>query len=266
MTGRRGAASAAAWLGAALALLAPVRGHADYGVVSPDAIDYGKLLFQQDGDILVDRRPSSGGGAQAYTVSVGTGVTAWWDAVIGLGTDHAPGDGQPTRLTQVVLTSTFELTEPGESFVDASFYVEYGQTVMRRNISGANEVTFGPAFGKDIGHTTNTINLFFTRLLGPDQDPGGLDFNYAWQTRWNLWEALSPAFEIYGDAGTLGRTQRLAQQQVSVGPVAFGSVGFEKLGLGSAGRLEYELGWLFGATPATAAGALRWHVEVEIPF
>jgi hypothetical protein len=30
--------------------------------------------------------------------------------------------------------------------------------------------------------------------------------------------------------------------------------------------LKDELGWLFGATQATAAGTLRWRAEVEIPF
>jgi hypothetical protein len=38
------------------------------------------------------------------------------------------------------------------------------------------------------------------------------------------------------------------------------------LGLGHAGNLKYEVGWLFGATPATARGTLRWRLEVEIPF
>ena len=71
-------------------LLVPARALADYGMVSPDAIDFGKLVFQHDGDTVYDRR-SSLGGAQGYTVSVGTGVTQWWDCVVELGYDHAPG-------------------------------------------------------------------------------------------------------------------------------------------------------------------------------
>ena len=265
MTRRLGSTAARAWLCALVMGLAPLRARADYGVVSPDAIDYGKLLIQQDGDVLVNRRTSNGG-AQGYTISVGTGVTEWWDAVIELATDHAPGDGQPSRVTQAVVTSTIELTDPDEYFVDAGWYVEYGQTIRRSNAPGSNEVTFGPTIGKDVGRTTHTINLFFTQLVGPDQETRGLDFNYAWQSRWNLWEPLSPALEIYGDTGTLGHTQRLSEQQLLVGPVVFGSLGFEEIGLGPAGRLRYELGWLFGATAATAAGALRWHLELEIPF
>lgn len=247
------------------AALAPRHGRADYSVVSPDAIDFGKVMIQHDGDVMVDRRPGTGG-AQGYTISVGTGLTQWWDAVVELGYDHAPGVGQPSRLTQAVLTSTFELSKPGEDFVDAGLYLEYGQTVRRSNISGANEFTFGPAIGKDIGNTTHTVNLFFTKLLGPDQTSRGLDFNYAWQSRWNIWEAFAPAVEIYGETGTLGHLPQLSQQQLMVGPVAVGSIGFEQLGLGPAGLLRYEIGWLFGLTPATASGALRWHLELEIPF
>jgi hypothetical protein len=132
--------------------------------------------------------------------------------------------------------------------------------------AAANEVTFGPLIAKDTGPFTHTVNLFLTRELGPNQTTHGLDFSYAWQTRWNLWAPLSPAIEIYGDAGTLGRNPRLSQQGLRIGPVAIGSLRLNQLGLGHAGRLKYELGWLFGATQATPQGTLRWRLEVEIPF
>ena len=38
------------------------------------------------------------------------------------------------------------------------------------------------------------------------------------------------------------------------------------LGLGNAGKLKYEIGWLFGATQASPQGTLRWRLELEIPF
>ncbi len=252
-------------LAVVLVLLATSQARADYGMVSPDAIDFGQLVIQHDGDTLYDRR-SSTGGAQGYTVSVGTGLTRWWDFVVELGYDHGPANEQPSQLTQAVVESTFELVEPGSAFIDTSVYVEYGQTVMRSHAAGANEFTIGPAIGKDVGPTTHTLNLFVTRLLGPDQGSPGLDFSYAWQSRWNVWGPLSPAVELYGDAGTLGHMPRFAEQQLLIGPVALGSVGLDEFGLGSAGRLKYEIGWLFGATRATAAGTLRWHLELEIPF
>ncbi len=246
-------------------LLAPLPARADYHVVSPYEIDLGELEIEHNGDAAFDRRPAAGG-AQSYTTELGTGLTSWWHSEIELGFDRDPGFNQPTLLTQVVWENMIQLTEPGEDFADLGFYVEYGQSLTRGAQAGPNEITFGPVIGKDIGRTTHMMNLFFTRQLGPDRDSNGLDVSYAWQSRWNLWAPLSPAIEIYGDAGTLGSMPGLAKQQVLAGPVAVGSLNLNELGLGHAGKLKYELGWLFGATPATAAGTLRWRLELEIPF
>jgi hypothetical protein len=81
-----------------------------------------------------------------------------------------------------------------------------------------------------------------------------------------LWAPLSPATDIYGDAGNLGSVPRLSQQQLIVGPVTVGSLNLHQLDLGNAGRLKYEMDWLFGATQSSPAGTLRWHLELEIPF
>lgn len=251
---------------AVLALLAPLRGaHADYHIFSPYEIDFGELEIENNGDAVFDRRPDQTG-ATSYTLELGTGLTTWWHSEIEFGWNRAPGPNEPTLLTQVVTENMFQLTEPGEDFLDTGFYIEYGQSTTRGAAAAANEVTFGPAIGKDIGRTTNIINLFLTRQLGPDQTSHGLDFTYAWQTRWNLWPPLSPAVEIYGDTGTLGSVPTLSRQPLLVGPVAIGSLRLNQLGLGRAGTLKYELGWLFGVTPASARNTLRWRLELEIPF
>lgn len=253
-------------LAAVLATLAPLRqARADYHIFSPYEIDLHELEIEHNGDSVFDRRPDQKGAA-SYTLEFGTGVTPWWHSELELGWDRDPGAGQPTQLTQVVTENMFQLTEPGEYFVDTGFFVEYAQSLTRGQYAGPNEITFGPAIGKDIGRTTSIINLFFTRQLGPDQTTHGLGFTYAWQTRWNLWAPLSPAVEVYGDMGVLGSVPRLSQQQLLVGPVALGQLQLSQLGLGRGGRLKYELGWLFGATEASARGTLRWRLELEIPF
>jgi hypothetical protein len=238
---------------------------ADFHVVSPYEIDLGELEIEHNGSDSVDPRAGVGG-QQSYTMELGTGLTSWWHSEIELGFDNDPSNGQPTLLTQVVSENTFELTEPGEYFADFGFYVEYGQSTTHGSAAASNQITFGPVIAKDIGPTTHTVNLFLTRELGPDQTTHGLDFTFAWQSRWNLWAPLSPAIEIYGDTGVLGDVPSLSQQQLIVGPVAVGSVSMHDLGLGNAGKLKYELGWLFGATAASPAGTLRWRVEMEIPF
>lgn len=250
---------------AALALLAPLEARADFHVVSPYEIDLGEVEIEHNGDAVLDRRPSQIG-ATSYTTELGTGLTSWWHSEIELGFDRAPGDNQPTLLTQAVTENMFQLTEPGEDFLDSGFYFEYGQSTTTGRNAGSNEITFGPVIAKQFGRILNTLNLFLTRQLGPDQTNHGLDVSYAWQTRWEIWAPLSPAIEIYGDAGTLGNSPNLSRQQLLVGPVGVGVLKLNQLGLGHAGNLKYEAGWLLGTTPATARGTLRWRLEVEIPF
>ncbi len=249
----------------ALALLAPQIVHADFRVVSPSEIDLGELEIEHNGSAVFDRRPDNNGG-RTYTLEVGTGLTSWWHSEIEFGFERESGSGQPTLLTQIVTENMFQLTEPGQYFADFGFYIEYGQSLTRGIHASSNQVTFGPIIAKDIGRTTNILNLFFSRQLGPNQTSQRLDFTYAWQTRWNIWEPLSPAIEIYGDAGSFGSSPRLSQQQLLIGPVAVGALRLNDLGLGRGGKLKYELGWLFGTTPASPQGALRWRMELEIPF
>ena len=205
-------------------------------------------------------------GSRAIRSNSVPGLTPWWHSEIELGFDNDPTVAQPTQLTQVVTENMFQLTEPGEYFLDSGFYIEYGQSTTTGVNATSNQVTFGPIFAKQIGRTTHTVNLFVTRQLGPDQTSQRLDFNYRWQSRWNLWEPLSPAVEIYGDTGTLGGAPGFSRQQLLVGPVGVGLLRLSTLGLGQAGKVKYEVGWLFGATPATARGTLRWRLELEIPF
>jgi hypothetical protein len=249
----------------ALALLAPLEARADFHIRSPYEIDFGELEIEHNGAASFDRNPDKSG-AQSHTIEFGTGLTRWWHSEIELGFNRDPGFNQPTLADAIVTENMFQLTEPGQYFADFGFYVEYGQSLTSGRHAGPNEVTFGPLIAKDIGRTTTTVNLFLTRQLGPNQDTHGLDFSWAAQTRWNLWAPLSPAVEIYGDSGVLGQSPRLSQQQLLVGPVALGSLRLNQLGLGSAGKLKYELGWLFGATEATAQGTLRWRLELELPF
>jgi hypothetical protein len=250
---------------AALALLASMAARADFRVVSPYEIDLGELEIEHNGSAVFDRRPDNNG-ARSYTLELGTGLTSWWHSELELGFERDSGTGQPTLLTQIVTENLFQLTEPGQHFADFGFYIEYGQSLTRGQYAGSNQVTFGPVIAKDIGRTTNTLNLFFSRQLGPDQTSQRLDFTYAWQTRWNIWRPLSPAIEIYGDAGPLGASPKLSQQQLMIGPVGVGSLQLSQLGLGKAGKLKYEIGYLFGTTSASPQGAVRWRVELEVPF
>ncbi len=250
---------------AALALLVPTTAYADFHIRSPYEIDYGELEIEHNGAASFDNRPAHAG-ASSYTLELGTGLTPWWHTEIEFDAGQNPGPDQPLLLNGVVSENMIQLTEPGEWFLDTGFYFEYGQSTTRGANAAPNELTFGPIASKQIGQFVHTINLLVTRELGPNQTSQGLDFSYAWQSEWNIWAPLSPALEIYGDTGTLGNVQKFNQQQLLLGPVAVGELHLHDIGLGNAGRVKYELGWLFGATSATARGTLKWRLEVEIPF
>jgi hypothetical protein len=252
-------------LGMTLALLTPLAARADYHIRSPYEIDLGEIEIEHNGASSFDHVPAKNR-AQSETIEIGTGITSRWHTEIEIGFNRDPGGQHSTLLEALVWENMIQITEPGEYFADWGFYAEYAQSMLKKPHAGPNSVTFGPVIGKDIGQTTSIVNLLFTRQLGPNQDTSGLDFSYAWQTRWNLWEPLSPAIEIYGDAGVLGRAPRFAQQQLLIGPVAIGALKLRDLGLGRAGKLKYEMGWLFGATHDSPQGVLRWRVELEIPF
>jgi len=248
-----------------LVMLGPVAAKADYHLVSPYEIDLGEIEIEHNGSAAVDRRKDFGG-ANSYTAELGTGLTPWWHSEIELGTDRDSGSDQPTLLREIVWENMIQLTDPGLFLFDYGFYFEYSQSLTDGRYAASNQATFGPVVAKEIGSTIHTANLFFTRTFGPDQTTRELDMSYRWQSRWNVWAPLSPAVEIYGDAGTVSSMPAFSGQQFLAGPVAIGVLKFNELGLGTLGRVKYELGWLFGATPATADGTMRWRLELEIPF
>lgn len=241
----------------ALTLLAPGLAHADFHIRYPSEIDEGEVEIEHNGAWSFDHNPSNAE-AQSYTAEFSYGVNSWWHPEIELGFERSAGPDQPTDLTGVVWENTFRLTEPGEYWADLGFYFEYGLSTQDH---GADAAMFGPLIQKDIGRTTQTLNLFLTKTIGPNSDAHGYDFSYAWQSRWNVWRQASPAIEIYGDAGQIDKVGKLQDQQLLVGPVVLGT-----LLAGRFGKFKYEAGYLFGATRATSDGTLRWKLEFEMPI
>ena len=242
---------------AALALAVPVAAHADFHIRSPNEIDEHELEIEHNGAWSWDRNRDNDN-AQSYTAEIGYGVNSWWHPELELGFERPPGVGQSTDVSEAVWENTFSLTEPGENWADVGFYWEYAHGLQNQS---SESMLFGPLFEKDVGHTTQTLNLFLGKNVGPHQDNHGFDLSYAWQSRWNMTQAFSPAVEVYGDAGQIDRIGKFQDQQFLVGPVGVGS-----FFVGPLGKFKYEAGYLFGATRASANGTVRWKFELEIPL
>ncbi len=108
--------------------------------------------------------------------------------------------------------------------------------------------------------TLHTINLFLSRDVGHDATKQ-TGFQYAWQSLVLTHPLISPGVELYGIIPDLAHAGPTATQQHWVGPVLVGGLNFAPYG-----KLEYQVGYLWGLTPASGRSAIRWRLEYEITF
>lgn len=244
---------------AALGLL-PVRpALADLQVRMPE-VDYRELEFEHNGLVTFDAKGSPLNHAQSYTNSIGYGVLPWWE--IELEGEMSSGGGQHLMWDAVTLENTFQLTQPGEYFFNLGFFFEYSQSTLRGEPSG---MTFGPIIQKELNDvfgldTLHTVNLFLSHDIGRDATKATA-FSYAWQSLILTHPLISPGIEFYGTINDIANAGPVAQQQHLLGPVVAGAVN-----LAPYGKVRYELGYLFGLTPASGRSAIRWRLEYEIAF
>jgi hypothetical protein len=246
----------------ALAALIPLAAQpalADLQVRMPD-VEYRELEFEHNGLITFDAKGSPLNRAQSYTNAIGYGVLPWWK--IELEGELASGGGQHLTWEAVTMENIFQLTEPGEYFFNLGFFLEYSQSTLR---GVPNGVTFGPIIQKELNNvlgldTLHTVNLFLSRDVGHDSSKA-TGFRYAWQSLVLTHPLLSPGIEFYGTLDDLAHAGPTAQQQHFVGPVLAGAASFAPYG-----KLKYQVGYLFGLTPASGHGAVRWRLEYEIAF
>jgi hypothetical protein len=248
------------WLAlAALAALAAPPALAELQVRMPE-VDYRELEFEHNGLVTFDTKGSALNGAQSYTNAIGYGVLPWW--AIELEGEMASGGGQNLTWTATTLENTFQLTEPGQYFFNLGFFFEYSQSTVHYAPSG---VTFGPIIQKELNDvfgldTVHTLNLFLSRDMGHDATKA-TGFSYAWQSVIRTHPLISPGIEFYGTIDDIANAGPSAQQQHYVGPVLVGAANFAPYG-----KLKYEVGYLFGLTPASGHSAVRWKLEYEIAF
>jgi hypothetical protein len=72
---------------------------------------------------------------------------------------------------------------------------------------------------------------------------------------------FEPGVELYSTIDDVAAPGKVAEQQHRIGPMFAGVYPLYRLG-----KIEYEVGYLFGLTRATERGAVRWRFEYEIPF
>jgi hypothetical protein len=233
--------------------------HAELKVRMP-TVEYQEVELEHNGLMTFGPRGSSFDRSQSYTNEIAYGITPWWQ--IEVESSVAAGAGQSLRSDAFAFENTFQLTEPGEYFVNLGFFAGYEHVMVR---GAPNAVTLGPIIQKELPsflglNTLHTANLFFTRDIGANAGRA-IGFTYAWQSVVRLMPLLAPGIEFFGQIESLGQAGHYNQQQHLVGPVVTG-----EQALGGLGELKYEVGYLFGVTTNSPTGAVRWRLEYDIAF
>jgi hypothetical protein len=233
----------------AAALLPTLALAADFRIRTPNEVDYGELDFESDA--------VAAGQARSLSAEFGLAPLPGWRAEFELDIEREEGD-DPLRVTAGSWENILRFSEPGENWVDVGFDAQYAHG-LRRGVG--DQLQAGPLLQTDLGRTTHTLDLFLARPVGAGGDNRFTDFNYGWQSRWNLWRWLSPAIELYGDVGAVDHAYGFQAQQLEAGPVATGAIL-----LGRLGKIKYEAGYLFGLTDASPSAVVKWKLEFERPL
>jgi hypothetical protein len=239
---------------ALLAASAAVPALADHKVYSP-YVEQGVMELEMRGDRTFDRS-SDRNNAQTQIYELGYGVNSWWStSFFGL-VNKDPG--ADFRYAATAWENIFQLTEPGQYFVDVGLYAEYRKSHLATE---PDEVETKLLLQKDVGPLAVTANLIFNRNIGNGAGKG-VGFEYAMRANYPWKRELQFNLEAYGEPGRLTGFEEGSAQQHVLGPVLSGK--FNVAGL--RGNILYQAGYLFGLTSGSPQGTLKWLVEYELPF
>jgi high-affinity iron transporter len=208
----------------------------------------------------IDHRSNFDNG-QVHKLSFGYGVNAWWFTELYANLKRDAGPDQPVTFDSWEWENRFQLTEPGANWADLGLLMEYERVANHRN--DADELAIGPLIEKDIGPTTETLDVEFLKQIGPyTEKEKGVDLAYRAQARWRLMPEFEPGFQAFGNFGRIGAMPLFNRQEHAIGPALLGYFQFG----GLPGRIGYNLAYLFGATSAAPHGAFKTILEYEFRY
>lgn len=231
------------------ALVLPGTALAGAKVYSP-TVELGEFGVEIRGDARINRGETDKVQDQIYELEYG--VTPWWKTAIFAELEQERGDELGYAAT--AWENIFQLTEPGEAWVDTGLYLEY----ERGHVESPDKLEGKLLLEKQFGPTVETVNLIVEKEVGGYSDPGA-KFEYAARAKYRFKPYIEPAIEAYGDIGHID--QPPSRQEHRLGPVALGTIP-----LASRIALYYELGWLFGLTNASPDHSFKWLLEFEFYF
>jgi hypothetical protein len=227
---------------------------ADHKVYSP-IIEEGVLELEARGHRTVDRA-SDKDDQQSHKYAIAYGVNSWWyTEIFGKLNKDAQGN---FRYDATAWENIFQLTPQGKYWMDVGIYTEFSRSANRND---PQELEFKLLLEKDVDPLVLTANLIFNREIGRNSGKG-VGFEYAVRAKYPWKREIQFGIEAFGEPGRLTGFPAVRDQEHVVGPVMLGKFSFN----GVPGTFNYNIGYLFGVTPATSKGIVKWEVEYEIPF
>jgi hypothetical protein len=200
----------------------------DFIIYSPYVVQ-GQSEFEVNWFDTVDGR-SDLNTASGYNISIAHAFTSWWKTEVYVGKFNR-NPGGSTHPTGYEFENTFQLTTPGEYWVDIGFLASYAYN----NQPGiANSIELGPLMEKLTGHIDQRLNFIWQMPVGSG-DSGSNKFrsSYNISYKFNVDQVTySPGLEAY---------YRPEDNSNQIGPVLYGELRTE-----AGSELEYSIGIAFG--------------------
>ena len=217
----------------------------DFIVYSPYVVQ-GQSEVETFSFISQDGR-SNLNGASGSNFSVAHTFTSWWKTEVYFAQlNRAPGE--PTHPSGYEFENTFQLTNPGELWVDVGFLASYAHNIQPGIPNG---VEFGPLLEKLSGHIDQRLNLIFGKQLGGPTS-GTYQFRSAYSISYNIdytKARFAPGIEVY---------YRPNDNAYQIGPVLYGELRTD------AGReFEYSFGIVFGINQGAPDKTLLARLDYE---
>lgn len=188
----------------------------------------------------------------AASLAFGYGVTPWWATEI-YGKFNRAG-GASTHFDAVEWENRFQLTEPGEYFVDLGLLVELERPQDRAE---GYEIRIGPLLQKDFGPVQVNTNFLLERHYRA-AEPEVTEIGYQWQVKYRWREEFEFGAQGFGKVGKWNDWAPANAQEHTLGPAIFG-----KINLGGRQALKYDAAYLFRASSAAPKRTVRAQLEYE---
>ena len=190
--------------------------------------------------------------AAAASIGLGYGATDWWFTE--LYAKYMRESGAGTTFDAIEWENKFQLTETGKYPVDLGMLLEIEHPKDRAE---GWEVTWGPLLQAEWGKVQVNFNPLLRRNYR-SQDLADTHFVYEWQAKYRWRRHFEFGVQGFGDTGKWNDWAPHAEQDHRLGPALFG-----KVALGGGYALEYNAGYLIGASPAAPDHTFRLQVELE---